>query len=39
MSQNNYHTDEYGLHNVKCCWSTSVKCEPKNVPLLHFIYF
>ena len=38
-SQNNYHTNPYGLYNVKWCWNTSVKYGPKDVLLLHFIYF
>lgn len=39
MSQNNYRTNLYGLHNVKWRWNTSVKYGPKDVLLLHCIYF
>lgn len=39
MSQNNYHTNPYGLYNVNWCWNTSVKYGPKDVRHLHFIYF
>lgn len=39
VRQNNYHTNPYGLYNVKWCWNTSVKYGLKDVLLLHFIYF
>lgn len=38
ISQNNYHTNPYGLCNVKWRWNTSVKHGPKDVLLLYFIY-
>jgi len=38
-SQNNYHTNPNGLYNVKWCWNTSVKYGPRDVLLLHLIYF